>query len=419
MLIPFVNRFLHWGAVGIVSPVLVLMAMSKGAPLEGVGVVMAAMSIAAVALELPSGMLSDLLGRKRVYLASLAISLAGYALMLSARSMAAVCAAASIYGVARAFSSGSIEALYIDSFIERRGKERLPALMTAMGVGETLGLAVGALAGGFIPMLWARLAPSADPYDGNLIAQAAIAVALFALTALSSPVEARRSGKATTLRSLVAGTAAVVRDIPVISRLLAGAVFWGVSFSAIEAYWQPRLGTVLGGAEASWLFGLVGALYFGAAIAGNALAGTILGRSRRVSGLAMAGVMRVAVGGAILALAAQRTAPGFVALFLTVMCCNGMMSVPEATALNAATPSGSRASMLSLSSLAVQAGGIVSSLLSSAALRVMPIRTVWLAAGALLLGSSALYLGLGRRTRVQAGSVSAPDRSDAGNASVF
>ena len=99
MLIPFVNRFLHWGAVGIVSPVLVLMVMSKGAPLEGVGVVMAAMSIAAVALELPSGMLSDLLGRKRVYLASLAISLAGYALMLSARSMVAVCAAASIYGV--------------------------------------------------------------------------------------------------------------------------------------------------------------------------------------------------------------------------------------------------------------------------------------------------------------------------------
>ncbi|HQO66702.1 MAG TPA: hypothetical protein PLI66_08175, partial [Spirochaetales bacterium] len=273
--------------------------------------------------------------------------------------------------------------------------------------------------GKFSPTNSGKLSPTVTPYDGNLIAQAAIAVALFALTALSSPVEARRSGKATTLRSLAAGTAAVVRDSPVISRLLAGAVFWGASFSAIEAYWQPRLGTVLGGAEASWLFGLVGALYFGAAIAGNALAGTILGRSRRVSGLAMAGVMRVAVGGAILVLAAQRTAPGFVALFLTVMCCNGMMSVPEATALNAATPSGSRASMLSLSSLAVQAGGIVSSLLSSAALRVMPIRTVWLAAGTLLLGSSALYLGLGRRTRVQAGSVSAPDRSDAGNASVF
>lgn len=400
MLIPFVNRFVHWAIVGISSPVLVLMVMSKGVPLEGVGVVMALMSASVVALELPSGVLSDLLGRKRVYLGSLAIAAIGYTIMLASEGLAIVCVAASLYGVSRAFSSGSIEALYIDSYIERRGKERLPALMTAMGVGETLGLAVGALAGGFIPMLWARLAPSADPYDGNLIAQAAIAVALFALTALSSPVEARRSGKATTLRSLVAGTAAVVRDSPVISRLLAGAVFWGVSFSAIEAYWQPRLGTVLGGAEASWLFGLVGALYFGAAIAGNALAGVLLGRTGRVGGLAMVGVVRIAAGGAILALAAQRTAAGFIALFLTVMCCNGMMSVPEATALNAATPSGSRASMLSLSSLAVQAGGIVSSLLSSAALRVMPIRTVWLAAGALLLGSSALYLGLGRRTRL-------------------
>lgn len=82
MIPAFINRFLHWSVVGVISPVLVLMIMSKGVGLELVGVAMALLSLTVFALELPSGVLSDMIGRKRVYLVSIAVAACGYALML-------------------------------------------------------------------------------------------------------------------------------------------------------------------------------------------------------------------------------------------------------------------------------------------------------------------------------------------------
>jgi len=402
MLIPFINRFLHWAVVGLISPILVLMIMSKGAPLEGVGVAMAAMSLSVVVLELPSGVLSDLIGRRRVYLASIAIAITGYAVMFAADRFSVVCVAVTLYGASRAFSSGSIEALYIDSFIARRGKERLHSLVAAMNAGETLGLAVGALAGGYIPQAWKRLYPGANPYNGNLLAQITLLVALLALTLLAPQRDPPRRDEPAGrpgVRALLRASAGAIRGDPVVARLLLGAAFWGFSFSAVETYWQPRLGAMLGGSDATWLFGVVGCAYFAAAIAGNVIAGAFFkkarsGTGRPPAGMAVIGVVRVATGSAIVALALQGAAPGFVALFLTVMCCNGMMSVPEGTAFNAAIPGAARASMLSLSSLTVQAGGILSSLAFSAALRFVPIGAVWIAAGALLVGSAMLYFGV-------------------------
>ena len=407
MLIPFINRFLHWAVVGLISPILVLMIMSKGSPLDGVGVAMAAMSLSVVVLELPSGVLSDLIGRRRVYLASLAIAITGYAVMFVADRFSVVCVAVTLYGASRAFSSGSIEALYIDSFIARRGKDRLHSLVAAMNAGETLGLAIGALAGGYIPQAWKRLYPGANPYNGNLLAQVALLVALLALTLLSPHrdpprLDESRLGEPADkpgVRALLRASAGAIRDNPVVARLLVGAAFWGFSFSAVETYWQPRLGAMIGGSDATWLFGVVGCAYFAAAIVGNVIAGAFLkkvrsGTGRPSSGMAAIGVVRIATGSAIVALALQGAAPGFVALFLTVMCCNGMMSVPEGAAFNAAIPGAARASMLSLSSLTVQAGGILSSLAFSAVLRFVPIGAVWIAAGSLLAGSATLYFGV-------------------------
>ena len=410
MLIPFVNRFLHWAVVGVMSPILVLMIMSKSVSVEGAGIVLAAMSAAVILCELPSGVLSDLMGRRRVYLVSIAIATSGYTLMLGADGFAWVAVAAALYGVSRAFSTGSIEALYIDAFIERHGKERLHSLMTAMGVAETLGLAMGALGGGGIPVLWRRLYPRANPYNGNLVVQIALLVALFCMTLVTSRREEprRKDGRSwepssgTRLASLLLEAVSAIRGNGTITRLLVGAAFWGLSFNAMELYWQPRLRGILGGADATWVFGFVNAACFAAAIAGNVIIGASLRKARPRSGMAIIGVLRIATACSIAALAMQGTAPGFVALFLTVMCCNGMMSVPEATVFNTEVPPSARASFLSIASLAVQLGGIVSSLAFSAALRFMSIDAVWVVTGALLFGSAFLYLGSGRRSPVQA-----------------
>ncbi|MBU0928618.1 MAG: MFS transporter [Spirochaetes bacterium] len=415
MLIPFINRFLHWAVVGLVSPILVLMIMSKGVGVEMVGVAMAALSVSVVLLELPSGVLSDTIGRRRVYLVSIGLAVAAYALMIAAGSLAGVTVALSLYGVSRAFSSGSIEALYVDDYIAERGKDSLHSLVAAMSAGEILGLAAGALAGGFIPSLWRRLAPLSSPYNGNVAAQIALLCVLFAMTvATSRDGAAFRAGKAagagdpgrvpergassgSRLKGIIRESIGAIRGNRIIAGMLAGAVFWGFSFSAIEVYWQPRLREVLAGTDADWLFGVVNSAYFAAALAGNAIIGLVARKFRLDSSLAIIGALRIATGCAIVALAFQGAVPGFSALFLTVMCCNGMMSIPESAAFNAAIPGSARASLLSLASLSVQVGGIASSLAFSAVLRFAPVSAAWIIAGGLLLGSSLIYFGVGGR----------------------
>ncbi|HAP43231.1 MAG: hypothetical protein A2087_05460 [Spirochaetes bacterium GWD1_61_31] len=390
MLTAFVNRFLHWAVVGIISPVLVLMLLSRQVPLELVGVIMALMSLGVVVFELPSGILSDLIGRKRVYLLSLGISLAALALLLALDGLVVLCLGFGLYGVARAFASGSIESAFIDAFIRQRGKDKLHTLITVMNCGEAAGLAGGAVAGGFIPGLWQAVLPGAPPYHGNLLVQVVILVIIFIMT-LGYRDEPKADARLS-LKQLLTEAGQAIKANPLIKLLLAGAFVWGGAFSALEVYWQPRLKVILPAGEGSVrFFGLLNSGYFLAAIAGSLLMNRILTRikGRR---LLVSGLIRLAVGLAFAALAAQGGVVGFSVFFLLVMLFNGMLNVPEGTIFNSEIPADKRASFLSLVSFVLQLGGILAGLGFSLLTRWLPIPALWLIAAAIFSASGLAYL---------------------------
>ncbi|HET9085092.1 MAG TPA: hypothetical protein VFN41_11890, partial [Candidatus Limnocylindrales bacterium] len=59
---------LRWLPVGFLMPIFVLVPLSRGLSLTEIGVVFAAQGLVVLALELPTGGLSDALGRKPVLL---------------------------------------------------------------------------------------------------------------------------------------------------------------------------------------------------------------------------------------------------------------------------------------------------------------------------------------------------------------
>ena len=421
MIVPVLNRFLHWAAIGLMSPVLVLMLLSKGVELDMAGIVLAASSAAVVLLELPSGVLSDLVGRRRVYLLSILVAMGARLCILLSRGPAALGLAFLVFGISRALSSGSIEADYIDEFIARRGREKLHSLISAMGLGETAGLALGALAGGWIPPRWAERYPEANRYDGVILAQLAVLAALLVLT-LGTGRGSRRAaaraagpggarmpprGGSAALGPFLAAARDQLRGHSAIILLLAGAAAWGFSFNAVEVFWQPRLEAIVGGSGDTRLFGLVNGGYFLAAMLGNALAAALLAR-RAIPSLGLAAALRALVGLAVMGLALQASVGGFAACFLGLMCLNGMMGVPESVAFNSLLPEASRATFLSLSSLMVQLGGIAGALAFGLASRFAPIGSLWLGAGAAFAASGLLLVRAGRTAEAMA----APARAE-------
>lgn len=402
------NRFLHWFVVGLMSPVFVLMILSRGVSMDRAGLVLAIMSGTIVALELPSGILSDRVGRKGVYLASLGVAAVSLALLYAARGLGAVSAALALYGASRALSSGSIEAAFVDEYLLHAGEGKLSALMGAMNAAEAVGLALGALVGGWLPGLWSRLGRDGNPYALNILAQVVVIAMLAILTFPirfgneAHPDRASRASLGQAAADKPVGFArqalAIARADSALTLLLAGAAAWGLAFGSVELFWQPRFKGILGGGNgAERILGAVNAAYFLAAAAGGVVMGRLLaaplGRSaRRLKPMAAAAVSRLVTGAFIMALAAQNGAAGFAVIFVAIMLSNGMGGVAESTAFNARVPGARRASFMSLSSLVMQLGGIVSSLVFGALSSWVPVAWLWTAAGTVFAVSGLAYI---------------------------
>src|SRR4051794_31902142 len=104
---------MRWLAVGLVIPVQALLPLARGLSLAQLGVVMAVQGFVVLALELPTGGLTDAWGRRPVLLLAGAIGIMATTLYFFAHSMAAFAVASALMGVFRALDSGPLEAWFV------------------------------------------------------------------------------------------------------------------------------------------------------------------------------------------------------------------------------------------------------------------------------------------------------------------
>ncbi len=395
MLVPFINRLLHWFVTGVGTTVLSLMMLSKGCTIDTLGLVTAIASLSIVVFEFPSGILSDLVGQKKIYLFSLLVSIAGYAVILMTNGVLGLLAGFSLYGIGRAFSSGSVEALFINNYIRKEGKERLHILISWLNSGEIIGLASGALVGGFIPTIWADLFPGKNKYAGNLLTQICVLSALSVFTLFGVREEKMSEREKKTLGDHVRESAEIILKDRSITLLVLGTMVWGFCFNAIEVFWQPKVKGILGSDSQTWIFGIINSGYFLASLAGVAMINLAL-RMRKISQNLILVISRIVVGTLFIVLSLQTGLLPFAGIYLFLFMVNGMMNIPEGTILNALLPDEKRSSLLSFSSLMLQSGGIIGSLVFSRLVKALQISGVWVIAGIVFGISGLLYLYVGK-----------------------
>src|SRR4051794_25592071 len=106
---------LRWLPTGLLIPVVVLLAQFRGLSLTEIGFVFSLQGLVVLALELPTGGLSDALGRRPTLLIASAVGLAALGLLTVADSVALFAASTILMGVYRALDSGPLEAWFVDS----------------------------------------------------------------------------------------------------------------------------------------------------------------------------------------------------------------------------------------------------------------------------------------------------------------
>lgn len=356
---------LRWLPVGVTIPVTVLLALSRGLTLAQVGVVFLVHSGVVALLELPTGGLADALGRRPVLVASGLLHLASCLAFATAAGLPGFLLGAVLLGAGRALDSGPLQAWYVDTVhASDPGADVVPGLSKA-GIADCLALALGAVAGGLLPALLHGSAASLLVLP--FVAAAGIdVVSVVAVLLLVTPTGPARHGSALqALRTGVLEVPATVRSSvrlagrdAALRRVLALSLVCGVALSCLELFGPGLFVALAGGSrtDGSAVFGVVMAVSFGAGAAGAALSPHSRRLARGSTPRAVAGLTLVCAL-AVAALAGAPTVTLAGAAFACFYLANAAAWPLLHAVLHARVGPGQRATMLSASSLALQAGG--------------------------------------------------------------
>ncbi|MFC4588175.1 MFS transporter [Sphaerisporangium corydalis] len=390
--------FLTWFPPGLMMASMVLLMTSRGLDLGEVGAATAVFSVVVVVLELPTGGLADVVGRRAVLAASALFSVVALSLMAVATSFWAFVLVSVLKGVARALSSGPAQAWYVDTLHAARGRDAdlKPGLARGNAM-ESSALALGTLGGGLMPLFvpGGLVAP--------MVAAAVAAAALFVVVLVAMPEPPRpRTSLGPVLRGVPvtvgSGIRLAVAD-PGLRRLLFVASALGAGLMAIELLTPGRLAALTGGAESgSSVYALVASAGFAASALGSWAAPWVARRLRRPGVAAIAGMVGGAVALATLAASVTLSGiPGIVAAgaaYVGMFASVGVAELMRVEMMHRRVGASRRATLMSVDSLQLQFGGVLGSLgLGFLAARSGTASSWWVAAVIVLL-AALLYVRL-------------------------
>lgn len=402
----FVVTSLFWFATVLPTATLVLFAQARGLDLLQVGFVFGAYTLSITLLEVPTGALADTIGRRRVTLIAVGITLIAQLILVSAFSLGQFLAFAVVGGVGRALVSGAPEAWFVDGLKAVDEEVDIQPPLAQAEIFSTVSLALATLLGGFLPD-WFAFLPETEtallaPLSVPILASAlCFAVLGGVVAALMREVRTHSNNEAgaTGLPKLLREALALSAGSPTIVLLLLASVASGFVTSGLETFWQPFFKSLLGEREGStYLFGVILAGSFALASFGS-LASIWLSRFLQKRYALVAAIAEVGQIGSIIFLALQTDVLAATSLFWLAYLSRGALASPQATLLNNEVPDGKRSSILSIRSLTFALGGFLGSVSLGYLADTFSIRAAWLVAGASLSVAVICYLIIFTRTR--------------------
>ncbi|MFI6909205.1 MFS transporter [Nonomuraea sp. NPDC050394] len=407
--------FLTWLPAGLMIAPLVLLMLGRGLTIVQVGVVMTVYSLVIAVLELPTGGLADVVGRRAVLAVAAACTALSLGLLVLATSFWAFVLACGVLGVSRALSSGPAEAWYVDTLHAAEGPEADLRPGLARGhVMEDVALGAGVLAGGFVPLLDLPLglpALAVPPLAGAVAALVWLGVVLVALPEPPHP----RVPLGEVLRgvplTVASGVRVSVRD-GVLRRLVLLSAVVGMALTCVELLVPGHLAALTGSAElGATAYAVVAAVGFAGGALGSglapALARRLAGRQAVVGGAK--GSVRGAVAGLVLsglslaglalsALLGGASGVGSVVLaglpYAVLFVGLGAYGVLRAELSHHRVTAAERATMASAASLAGSGGAALANLTLAPLAMGLGTSAAWWLVAAVVLLSSLLFFRL-------------------------
>jgi MFS family permease len=389
---------LRWLPVGLMVPVLVLLPLERGLSLAEYGSVAAIQGIVVMVLELPTGGLTDALGRRPVLLLAGSVGLASLTVLTFAGSIAAFAAYYLLQGIYRALDSGPLESWYVDAALAADDKADIETGLSRSGIVIGVAIAGGALLGGGL----VALGPIGPASALTIPVVAALAWQVVSLIAVATLMTEERPGRGfgalvASVRGVpaaIGGAIGLLRRSRIIVALIAVEVFWGFGMVCFEALMPVRLTEVVGNADhASALMGPVGSVAWLASAGGAALIPLL---ARRIGAPWTGAALRILQGVTVVGMAVFAGPVGVVGAYLLCYTVHGAANPVHSGLLHRQVEGPYRASLISLNSMVSQPAGALGVVVLTALATAASTSVALLVGAAVLAAAAPLYL-VGRR----------------------
>ncbi|HEV8556760.1 MAG TPA: MFS transporter [Actinophytocola sp.] len=384
---------LRWLPVGLWVPITVLLPLDRGLTLAQAGLAFSLQGFVVLALELPTGGLSDSWGRRPVLLLAGAVALVSMGLVAVAHTFAMFATVAVLQGVFRALDSGPLESWYVDTTLAADPNAKLERGLGAGGAVTGVSIGAGALVTGGI-VAWIRLPGIpilVQPILLGLIVQliGLVAVALL----VREPVRAHRRTLLASVREVpgvVADGVRVVRRSKVLLALVAVELCWGFGMVTFEQLMPVRLAELVGGPrEAAAITGPAGSAAWLVSALGAALVPLL---SARIGVAVTAGVLRIGQGVAVLGMGLLAGPAGVLTGYLAAYLVHGASNPVHSTLLHREVSAAHRSTVLSVNSMISQPASALGLILLTALATATSVSTAIVTGAVVLALAAPLYL---------------------------
>ena len=269
---------------GMLMCVNTLLMLDRGLSLAQVALGLSLLSITQVLLEVPSGMLGDLYGRKRIWIAAMLVRLC-YLPLFFCLPAGPSCWQDMCNGAGNALNSGALDTMYLENWLHTRGK-RNACTRHGPATGRAVRQPGRGCAAGRLPQHNEAFSAPTLPISSHAprCAPQGFWWPFFAIPADGAAHRARTG--TFSLGSIASGfyvqarqTVRLAKASPLVLLCLLGILPYGFAGIGVEGYWQPRLLELLNGAQPSILLGIFSCTSMGGVIIGGFLADRLVRRA--------------------------------------------------------------------------------------------------------------------------------------------
>ncbi len=394
--------------MGLTVAVVALALADRGMDLLQISSLFGIYALTTMAMELPFGGLADSIGRKPVFLAAVVASLVSLALFLSSSDFMVLAVSFGFIGFGRALRSGTLDAWFIETFKAAAPNVDVQPALAKAQTANALGLALGAVIGGFLPDLLGAIAANHgfSIYDVSYVASFAVMLGVFAFT-LRVVVERPRPITSPGLWRGFVNAPGVIKDAGLLvlrhrglSLLLTTLACVLLATNPVEVIWPTHAKPMLEGGYANSIIGILTATYFFSIAFGAWLSPYVSRIFSRRHPITLAAVF-TCLAGAQIALAIQVDILGFVAAFVVYSVLLGVSETPANSILHRCVDDAQRSTMLSLKSLIQQLGAAAGLLLAGAIAELYTTPVAWAVGAGFLVLAVVLTLFLIRHLPAQ------------------